>query len=291
MKGIVLAGGTGTRLYPLTAVTSKQLLPVYDKPMIYYPLSVLMAADIQDIIIITTPQDSAAFSQLLGDGSRFGVHFTYCVQPSPDGIAQAFIIAESQIHNEPVALILGDNIFTGKGLDVLLRNAIRNSSYGASIFGYAVNDPERYGIIEFDSQMHAISIEEKPIHPKSNYCVTGLYFYDKNVCSIAKTLIPSQRGEYEISDLNQCYLNMERLHTELLDESFHWLDTGTQDSLTDASLFIRNEEKNIGKKIGCLEEIAYTKNWIGQKEIKEQYKQLQKSSYGQYVLKMANLTE
>lgn len=291
MKGIVLAGGSGTRLYPLTASTSKQLLPVYDKPMVYYPLSVLMTADIQDIIIITTPQDSAAFSHLLGDGSQFGVHFTYCVQPSPDGIAQAFLLAKSLIHDEPVALILGDNIFAGKGLDVLLKNAVHNSSHGATIFGYAVNDPQRYGIIEFDDRMHAISIEEKPIHPRSNYCVTGLYFYDKNVCNIAKSLTPSQRGEYEISDLNQRYLNMGILHTELLGKGFTWLDTGTQDSLIDASIFIRNMEKNTGKNIGCLEEIAYEKNWIGQKEIKEQYGRLHKSPYGQYVLKMAGLND
>lgn len=263
MKGIILAGGSGTRLYPLTLVTSKQLLPIYDKPMIYYPISVLMNAGIRDILIISTPQDTPRFEELLGDGHQFGVHLTYAVQQNPDGLAQAFIIGESFIGSDTVAMVIGDNIFTGHGLKKLLRTAVENAETGkgATIFGYYVDDPERFGIVEFDHLGKAISIEEKPLRPKSNYCVTGLYFYDNRVVEYAKNLIPSARGELEITDLNRIYLENEELNVDLLGQGFTWLDTGTHESLVDATNFVKTVEQHQHRKIGCLEEIAYLK-WL-----------------------------
>ena len=285
MKGIILAGGSGTRLYPLTKVTSKQLLPIYDKPMIYYPMSVLMDADIQDILIISTPQDTPRFEALLGDGHQFGVNLTYAVQPSPDGLAQAFIIGANFIGNEPVAMILGDNIFAGHGLKKRLRAAVANAEFdnGATIFGYYVDDPERFGIVEFDKNGKAISIEEKPEHPKSNYCVTGLYFYDNKVVEYANGLKPSARGELEITDLNRVYLEAGKLNVELLGQGFTWLDTGTHESLVDATNFVKTMEQHQHRKIACLEEIAYLNGWITREDVLAVYEILKKNQYGQYL--------
>ena len=285
MKGIVLAGGSGTRLYPLTMVTSKQLLPIYDKPMIYYPISVLMNAGIRDILIISTPQDLPRFEILLGDGHQFGIHLSYKAQPSPDGLAQAFTLGEEFINGEPAAMILGDNIFAGHGLRKRLRAAVEKAEngQGATVFGYYVDDPERFGIVEFDKDGNAISIEEKPEHPKSNYCVTGLYFYDSRVVEYAKNLKPSARGEYEITDLNRIYLEDKQLHVELLGQGFTWLDTGTHESLVDATNFVKTIETHQHRKIGCLEEIAYLNGWITSEEILETYELLKKNQYGQYL--------
>lgn len=284
MKGIILAGGSGTRLYPLTMVTSKQLLPIYDKPMIYYPMSVLMSAGIRDILIISTPQDTPRFEELLKDGHEFGVRLTYAVQPSPDGLAQAFIIGEKFIGKDPVAMILGDNIFTGQGLQKRLREAVKMvEKGGATVFGYYVNDPERFGIVEFDDEGRAISIEEKPQHPKSNYCVTGLYFYDNKVVSYAKGLKPSARGELEITDLNRIYLEKGNLNVEVLGQGFTWLDTGTHESLVEATNFVKTVEDHQHRKIACLEEIAYVNGWITREEVLKDYELLKKNQYGQYL--------
>ena len=282
MKGIILAGGSGTRLYPLTMVTSKQLLPIYDKPMIYYPLSVLMSAGIRDILIISTPQDTPRFKELLKDGSQFGVNLTYAVQPSPDGLAQAFIIGEDFIGDDSVAMVLGDNIFHGHGLKKRLLRAA-NKKEGATVFGYYVDDPERFGIVEFDKNGKAVSIEEKPEHPKSNYCVTGLYFYDNRVVEYAKNLKPSARGELEITDLNRIYLEDNSLNVELLGQGFTWLDTGTHESLVDATNFVKTVEQHQHRKIACLEEIAYLNGWISKEEVLEVYEVLKKNQYGQYL--------
>ena len=285
MKGIILAGGSGTRLYPLTTVTSKQLLPIYDKPMIYYPLSVLMNAGIRDILIISTPQDTPRFQELLKDGSQFGIHLSYAVQPSPDGLAQAFIIGADFIGDDSVAMVLGDNIFAGHGLKKRLEAAVKKAEAGngATVFGYYVDDPERFGIVEFDSEGKAISIEEKPEHPKSNYCVTGLYFYDNHVVEYAKNLKPSARGELEITDLNRIYLEQGALYVELLGQGFTWLDTGTHESLVDATNFIKTMETHQHRKIGCLEEIAYLNGWISKDEVLKVYEVLKKNQYGQYL--------
>ena len=286
MKGIVLAGGSGTRLYPLTTVTSKQLLPVYDKPMIYYPLSVLMNAGIRDILIISTPADTPRFEALLKDGSQFGLHLSYAVQPSPDGLAQAFIIGADFIGADTVAMVLGDNIFAGHGLNNRLKRAVdlAEAGQGATIFGYYVDDPERFGIVEFDQQGHAISIEEKPTQPKSNYCVTGLYFYDNQVVELAKTLKPSARGELEITDLNRLYLESGRLNVELLGQGFTWLDTGTHESLAEATNFVKTVETHQHRKIACLEEIAYLNGWITKEQVMSTYEVLKKNQYGRYLL-------
>lgn len=286
MKGIVLAGGSGTRLYPLTTVTSKQLLPVYDKPMIYYPLSVLMNAGIRDILIISTPADTPRFEALLKNGSQFGLHLSYAVQPSPDGLAQAFIIGADFIGNDTVAMVLGDNIFAGHGLNGRLKRAVdlAEAGQGATIFGYYVDDPERFGIVEFDQQGHAISIEEKPAQPKSNYCVTGLYFYDNQVVELAKTLKPSARGELEITDLNRLYLEAGRLNVELLGQGFTWLDTGTHESLAEATNFVKTVETHQHRKIACLEEIAYLNGWITKEQVMSTYEVLKKNQYGRYLL-------
>lgn len=285
MKGIILAGGSGTRLYPLTTVTSKQLLPIYDKPMIYYPMSVLMNAGIRDILIISTPQDTPRFEALLGDGHQFGVELTYAVQPSPDGLAQAFIIGADFIGNETVAMVLGDNIFAGHGLNKRLKTAVQNaeSGKGATVFGYYVDDPERFGIVEFDAQGRAVSIEEKPAKPKSNYCVTGLYFYDNRVVEYARALKPSARGELEITDLNRIYLERGELNVELLGQGFTWLDTGTHESLVDATNFVKTMETHQHRKIACLEEIAYLNGWISRESVLEVYEVLKKNQYGQYL--------
>ena len=285
MKGIILAGGSGTRLYPLTMVTSKQLLPVYYKPMIYYPMSVIMNAGIRDILIISTPQDTPRFKELLGDGSQFGINLSYEVQPSPDGLAQAFIIGEKFIGTDAVAMILGDNIFSGHGLNKRLKDAVKRAENDkeATVFGYYVNDPERFGIVEFDDHGKAISIEEKPSNPKSNYCVTGLYFYDNKVIEYAKSLKPSSRGELEITDLNKIYLNNEILNVELLGPGFTWLDTGTHESLADATNFIKTIESHQHRKIACLEEIAYNNGWISKENILKAYKLVKKNQYGQYL--------
>ena len=271
MKGIILAGGSGTRLYPLTKVTSKQLLPIYDKPMIYYPMSVLMSAGIREILIISTPQDTPRFRELLGDGHQFGVQLTYAVQPSPDGLAQAFIIGEEFIGDDCVAMILGDNIFSGHGLRKRLKTAVENAENGtgATVFGYYVDDPERFGIVEFDGSGKAISIEEKPEKPKSNYCVTGLYFYDNRVVQYAKSLKPSKRGELEITDLNRIYLENGELNVVLLGQGFTWLDTGTHESLVEATNFVKTVETHQNRKIGCLEDIAYINGWIGRETVEE----------------------
>ncbi len=282
MKGIILAGGSGTRLYPLTKVTSKQLLPIYDKPMIYYPLSVLMNAKIQDILIISTPEDTPRFEALLGDGSQFGIRLSYAVQPSPDGLAQAFLIGERFIGGDSVAMILGDNIFHGQGLKKRLRAAAAKKK-GATIFGYYVDDPERFGIVEFDREGKAVSIEEKPEHPKSNYCVTGLYFYDNRVVEYAKNLKPSARGELEITDLNRIYLENGELDVTLLGQGFTWLDTGTHESLVEATNFVKTVETHQHRKIACLEEIGYTNGWISKEEVLEAYEVLKKNQYGQYL--------
>ena len=286
MKGIVLAGGSGTRLYPLTTVTSKQLLPVYDKPMIYYPLSVLMNAGIRDILMISTPADTPRFEALLKDGSQFGLHLSYAVQPSPDGLAQAFIIGADFIGDDTVAMVLGDNIFAGHGLNNRLKRAVdlAEAGQGATIFGYYVDDPERFGIVEFDQQGHAISIEEKPAQPKSNYCVTGLYFYDNQVVELAKTLKPSARGELEITDLNRLYLEAGRLNVELLGQGFTWLDTGTHESLAEATNFVKTVETHQHRKIACLEEIAYLNGWITKEQVMSTYEVLKKNQYGRYLL-------
>ena len=285
MKGIILAGGSGTRLYPLTKVTSKQLLPIYDKPMIYYPMSVLMSAGIREILIISTPQDTPRFRELLGDGHQFGVQMTYAVQPSPDGLAQAFIIGEEFIGDDCVAMILGDNIFSGHGLRKRLKTAVENAENGtgATVFGYYVDDPERFGIVEFDGSGKAISIEEKPEKPKSNYCVTGLYFYDNRVVQYAKSLKPSKRGELEITDLNRIYLENGELNVVLLGQGFTWLDTGTHESLVEATNFVKTVETHQHRKIGCLEEIAYLNGWITKEEVMQVYEVLKKNQYGQYL--------
>ena len=282
MKGIILAGGSGTRLYPLTKVTSKQLLPIYDKPMIYYPLSVLMNAGIQDILIISTPDDTPRFEALLGDGSQFGISLSYKVQPSPDGLAQAFIIGEEFIGQDSVAMILGDNIFHGHGFNKRLRKAAAKEQ-GATVFGYYVDDPERFGIVEFDQNGKAISIEEKPQQPKSNYCVTGLYFYDNRVVQYAKELKPSARGELEITDLNRIYLENGELEVELLGQGFTWLDPGTHESLMDAGNFVRTVETHQHRKIACLEEIAYLNGWITREQVMASYEILKKNQYGKYL--------
>ena len=282
MKGIILAGGSGTRLYPLTKVTSKQLLPIYDKPMIYYPLSVLMNAGIREILIISTPVDTPRFEALLGDGHQFGVELSYAVQPSPDGLAQAFIIGEEFIGGEPVAMVLGDNIFHGQGLKKRLRAAAAKEK-GATVFGYYVDDPERFGIVEFDDHGKAVSIEEKPEHPKSNYCVTGLYFYDNRVVEYAKSLKPSARGELEISDLNRIYLENGELDVTLLGQGFTWLDTGTHESLVEATNFVKTVETHQHRKIACLEEIAYLNGWITKEQVLETYEELKKNQYGRYL--------
>ena len=290
MKGIILAGGSGTRLYPLTKVTSKQLLPIFDKPMIYYPMSVLMNAGIRDILLISTPQDTPRFENLLGDGHQFGVNLSYAVQPSPDGLAQAFIIGADFIGGDSVAMVLGDNIFAGSGLKARLRRAVRNAEekQGATVFGYYVDDPERFGIVEFDSQGRAISIEEKPQKPKSNYCVTGLYFYDNRVVNYAKNLKPSARGELEITDLNRIYLDRGELNVELLGQGYTWLDTGTHESLVDATNFVKTVETHQHRKIACLEEIAYLNGWINREQVMEVYETLKKNQYGQYLLDVLN---
>lgn len=282
MKGIILAGGSGTRLYPLTKVTSKQLLPIYDKPMIYYPLSVLMEAGIQDILIISTPDDTPRFQSLLGDGNQFGIRLTYEVQPSPDGLAQAFIIGEKFIGNDSVAMVLGDNIFHGHGLKERLRDAAAKQT-GATVFGYYVDDPERFGIVEFDKNGKAVSLEEKPAQPKSNYCVTGLYFYDNRVVAYAKALKPSARGELEITDLNKIYLENGELDVTLLGQGFTWLDTGTHESLVDATNFVKTVEQHQHRKIACLEEIAYLNSWITKDRLMEVYEIYKKNQYGAYL--------
>ena len=285
MKGIVLAGGSGTRLYPLTMVTSKQLLPIYDKPMIYYPLSVLMNAGIREILIISTPQDTPRFKELLGDGHQFGIELQYAVQPSPDGLAQAFIIGEEFIGDDTVAMVLGDNIFAGHGLKKRLMKAVENAENGngATIFGYYVDDPERFGIVEFDSNGKAISIEEKPEKPKSNYCVTGLYFCDNKVVEYAKELKPSARGEIEITDINRKYLESGNLNVELLGQGFTWLYTGTHESLVDATNFVKTVETHQHRKIACLEEIAYLNGWITKDDVMNIYENFKKNQYGQYL--------
>lgn len=282
MKGIVLAGGSGTRLYPLTRVTSKQLLPIYDKPMIYYPLSVLMNAGIRDILIISTPEDTPRFRELFGDGHQFGIHLSYAVQPSPDGLAQAFIIGEEFIGEDSVAMILGDNIFQGQGLRKRLRAAAAKEK-GATVFGYYVDDPERFGIVEFDADGKAVSIEEKPSKPKSNYCVTGLYFYDNQVVSHAKSLKPSPRGELEITDLNRIYLEKGDLDVTLLGQGFTWLDTGTHESLVEATNFVMTVETHQHRKIACLEEIGYQNGWISREKVMESYEVYKKNQYGKYL--------
>ena len=285
MKGIILAGGSGTRLYPLTMVTSKQLLPIYDKPMIYYPMSVLMNAGIREILIISTPQDTPRFKELLGDGHQFGVSLSYAIQPSPDGLAQAFIIGEEFIGDDTVAMVLGGNIFSGHGLNKRLIEAVENAETGkgATVFGYYVDDPERFGIVEFDSDGKAISIEEKPEKPKSNYCVTGLYFYDNKVVEYAKNLKPSARGELEITDLNRIYLEDNSLNVELLGQGFTWLDTGTHESLVDATNFVKTVETHQHRKIACLEEIAYLNGWISKEDILKVYEVFKKNQYGKYL--------
>lgn len=289
MKGIVLAGGSGTRLYPITKGISKQLIPIYDKPMIYYPVSVLMLAGIKEILIISTPFDLPGFKRLLGDGSSFGVRFEYAEQPSPDGLAQAFIIGEKFIGNDSVCLVLGDNIFYGAGFSSLLQNSVQmaEEENKATVFGYYVNDPERYGVAEFDNTGKCLSIEEKPEHPKSNYAVVGLYFYPNSVVEIAKNIKPSPRGELEITTVNQCYLKEDNLMVQTLQRGFAWLDTGTHDSLSEASTFIECIEKRQGLKVACLEEIAYKKGWITTEKLREEAQPMIKNNYGKYLLQLA----
>lgn len=289
MKGIILAGGSGTRLYPLTRVTSKQLLPVYDKPMIYYPLSMLMLAGIRDVLIISTPQDTPKFEELLGDGKDFGMNLSYCVQPSPDGLAQAFILGEEFIGEDACAMVLGDNIFYGDGLKKKLRASVVRAEEEniATVYGYYVNDPERFGVVEFNGKDEAISIEEKPANPKSNYAVTGLYFYPKGVSRMAKTVKPSKRGELEITDLNKLYLNDKQLHVELLSRGVTWLDTGTHESLVDASLFVKTIEDKMGLKVSCPEEIAYNNGWISKERLVEIGNTMAKNQYGQHLFNVA----
>jgi glucose-1-phosphate thymidylyltransferase len=283
MKGIILAGGSGTRLYPATSVVSKQLLPVYDKPMIYYPLSCLMLAGIRDILVISTPQDLPLFEKLLGSGNQWGIKLSYKVQPSPDGLAQAFLLGEEFIDGQPSCLVLGDNIFYGSGLSGLLQRVQKNTNAGATVFAYHVKDPERYGVVEFDAEKRVVSLEEKPTVPKSNYAVTGLYFYDDHVVNYAKQLKPSKRGELEITDLNRMYLEDKKLNVELMGRGYAWLDTGTSDSLLEAANYIKAIESRQGQKIACLEEIAYLQGWINKQDIMKVAEKLGKNSYGAYL--------
>jgi glucose-1-phosphate thymidylyltransferase len=287
MKGIILAGGSGTRLYPLTMVTSKQLLPIYDKPMIYYPLSTLMLAGIKDILIISTPEDTPRFEALLGDGLQFGINLEYKIQPSPDGLAQAFLIGQEFIGNDSVAMILGDNIYYGSGMRKLLKRAAQKEM-GATVFGYHVKDPERFGVVEFDENGKVLSVEEKPQQPKSNYAITGLYFYDNRIVEIAKNVKPSARGELEITSVNEAYLRLGELEVELLGRGFTWLDTGTHQSLIEASNFVKTVEEHQGIKIAAPEEIAFINGWIGKEELMESGEKFSKTGYGQYLLKVAN---
>ena len=286
-KGIILAGGSGTRLYPITKGVSKQLLPIYDKPMIYYPLSVLMLAGIQDILIITTPEDKESFERLLGDGTQFGIRLQYAIQPSPDGLAQAFIIGEAFIGNSNVCLVLGDNIFYGQGFTPMLKQAVARAK-GATVFGYQVKDPERFGVVEFDEQKRAISLEEKPTHPKSHFAVTGLYFYDNEVIQIAKQVKPSERGELEITTVNQMYLERGDLNVELLGRGFAWLDTGTHASLLEAAQFVETLEKRQGYKVACLEEIALNNSWLSKEQVLDIGQSMSKNDYGQYLISLVN---
>ena len=288
MKGIILAGGSGTRLYPITMGVSKQLLPIYDKPMIYYPLSVLMLAGIREILIITTPEDIGSFRRLLGDGSRFGIELSYTIQPSPDGLAQAFIIGKDFIGSEDVCLVLGDNVFYGQSFSPKLKHAVQNAKngQGATVFGYQVKDPERFGVVEFDNNQKAISIEEKPAKPKSHFAVTGLYFYDNSVVNMAEQVEPSSRGELEITSLNEMYLEQSKLNVEMLGRGFAWLDTGTHESLLEAAQFVETIEKRQGYKIACLEEIAFNNNWLTKSQLCDLAKPFLKNSYGQYLMEL-----
>lgn len=286
-KGIILAGGSGTRLYPITKGVSKQLLPIYDKPMIYYPLSVLMLAGIQDVLIITTPEDKDSFVRLLGDGSQLGIRLQYAVQPSPDGLAQAFIIGEEFIGDSNVCLVLGDNIFYGQGFTPMLKQAVARGQ-GATVFGYQVKDPERFGVVEFDEQRRAVSLEEKPVHPKSNFAVTGLYFYDNDVIEIAKKVKPSDRGELEITTVNQMYMERGDLKVELLGRGFAWLDTGTHSSLLEAAQFVETLEKRQGYKVACLEEIAFNQGWLSKEQVLEIGQSMSKNDYGQYLISLVH---